>query len=257
MLAINQCYQMDCLQFLHEVECQSVDLAVIDPPYNLKKADWDTFKTQEDFLTFTYRWIDALLPTLKEHGSLYVFNTPFNSAFIMQYLLSKGLIFQNWITWDKRDGLGAAKRKFSNGQETILFFTKSNKHVFNFEEVRVPYESTERSAHAREKGILKNGKRWFPNGNGKLCGEVWHFSSQRHKEKINGKTPKTSHITPKPTDMIERIIKASSNPNDLVLDCFVGSGTTAVVAKQLGRQFICADCSQEYIEFASQRIKNA
>ena len=57
--------------------------------------------------------------------------------------------------------------------------------------------------------------------------------------------------------MIERIIKASSNPNDLVLDCFVGSGTTAVVAKQLGRQFICADCSQEYIEFASQRIKNA
>ena len=248
---------MDCLDFLRLVKPKSVDLAVIDPPYNLKKAEWDTFASHEDFLRFTYSWIDALIPALKKDGSLYVFNTPFNSAFIMQYLLSQGMYFQNWITWDKRDGLGSAKRKFSNGQESILFFTKSKNHKFNFEDVRVPYESTERIAHATEKGIVKNGKRWFPNPNGRLCGEVWHFSSQRHKEKINGKTTKTLHITPKPTDLIERIIKASSDPNDLVLDCFLGSGTTAVVAQKLGRQFIGSDASFEYIEFALERLNNA
>jgi site-specific DNA-methyltransferase (adenine-specific) len=101
------------------------------------------------------------LPKLKQDGSLYIFNTPFNSAFIMQYLVSKGMFFQNWITWDKRDGLGASKRKYSNGQETILFFTKSDKHIFNYNDIRVPYESTDRILHASEKGILKNGKRWF------------------------------------------------------------------------------------------------
>ena len=123
MLAIDRIYLMDCFNFLQKIDDKSIDLAIIDPPYNLHKAEWDTFKSHDDFLAFTYKWIDALIPKLKNTGSLYVFNTPFNSAFILLYLLKKGLLFQNWITWDKRDGLAAAKRKFANRQETILFFT--------------------------------------------------------------------------------------------------------------------------------------
>ena len=169
MLKINDIYNLDCFDFLKQIDDNSVDLAVIDPPYNMHKAEWDTFRSQNKFLEFTYKWIDALLPKLEQNGSLYIFNTPYNSAFILQYLVSKGMFFQNWITWDKRDGLGASKRKFSNGQETVLFFTKSNKHIFNYNDVRVPYESTDRIAHAAEKGILKNGKRWFPNPEGRFC----------------------------------------------------------------------------------------
>ena len=125
MLKINDIYNLDCFDFLKQIDDNSIDLAVIDPPYNMHKADWDTFESQECFLKFTYKWIDSLLPKLKDSGSLYIFNTPLNSAFILQHLVSKNMIFQNWITWDKRDGLGASKRKYSNGQESILFFTKS------------------------------------------------------------------------------------------------------------------------------------
>ncbi len=255
MLKTNQIYNLDCFDFLNKIDDNSINLAVIDPPYNMSKADWDTFKSHQAFLDFTYKWIDALLPKLKQDGSLYIFNTPFNSAFIMQYLVSKGMFFQNWITWDKRDGLGASKRKYSNGQETILFFTKSDKHIFNYNDIRVPYESTDRILHASEKGILKNGKRWFPNPKGRFCGEVWHITSERHKQKVNGKVQKMEHLTPKPFDLVERIIKASSKRGDLVLDCFVGSGTTAFVAKSLDRNFICADKDKKYVELAKKNLQ--
>ena len=254
MLKINQIYNLDCFDFLSKIDDNSINLAVIDPPYNMSKADWDTFKSHKDFLDFTYKWIDALLPKLKQNGSLYIFNTPFNSAYILQYLVSKNMFFQNWITWDKRDGLGTSKRKYSNGQESILFFTKSDKHIFNYNDIRVPYESTDRIEHAIKKGILKNGERWFPNPNGRFCGEVWHITSERHKRKINGKVQKMEHLTPKPLDLIERIIKASSKKGDLVLDCFVGSGTTAVASKILGRNFLCSDIDKNYVKLSNKNL---
>ena len=254
MSEINKIYNLDCFNFLKKIDDNVVDLAVIDPPYNLRKAKWDTFKSEKDFFDFTFRWIDGLIPKLKISGSLYIFNTPYNAAFILVHLAKRGLIFQNWITWDKRDGLGGAKTKYSNGQETILFFTKSKKHTFNFDEVRLPYESVERIAYAKTKGILKGGKRWFPNPDGRLCGEVWHITSERHKNKVNGKTPKMSHITPKPLELVERIIRASSNAGDLVLDCFVGSGTTAFAAKRLKRDFICSDNNKTYVKLAKRNL---
>jgi site-specific DNA-methyltransferase (adenine-specific) len=255
-LSTNTVYNMDCFDFLENVENLSIDLAIIDPPYNMKKADWDTFKSQDDFLKFTYKWIDALIPKLKENASLYIFNTPFNCAFILQYLLRKNMVFQNWVTWDKRDGLGTSKRKYANGQETVLFFTKSDKHTFNYNDIRLPYESTDRIAAAAKKGIIKNGKRWFPNPDGRLCGEVWHIVSERHKNKINGRTQKQAHLTPKPLELIERIIKASSNKGDLVLDCFVGSGTTAIAAKKLGRNFIVSDKDEKFAKLTDKNIKD-
>jgi site-specific DNA-methyltransferase (adenine-specific) len=254
MLDVNKIYLMNCFEFLDKIDDCSIDLVVVDPPYNMKKAEWDTFGSQQEFLDFSYRWIDKVVEKLSENGSLYIFNTPFNSAFFCQHLSQKNLHFQNWITWDKRDGMGGAKRRYSTGQETILFFTKSKKHTFNYDDVRVPYESTERIKHAAEKGILKNGKRWFPNPDGRLCGEVWHFSSQRHKQKINGKVQKLEHITPKPHDLLERIIKASSNEGDLVLDCFMGSGSTAIVAKKLGRDFIGCDEESKYVDLANTTL---
>ncbi len=251
----NKIYNLDVFNFLDTVvKDNSVDLIVTDPPYNLKKADWDTFKSEKDFFDWTFSWIDKSIEKLKSNGSFYIFNTPYNSAFILQHLVSKGMIFQNWITWDKRDGLGSAKRKYSNGQETILFFTKGKNHTFNYDDIRVPYESSSRIAHAAKKGIIKNGKRWFPNPNGRLCGEVWHFSSQRHKEKINGKTQKLPHLTPKPIDMIERIIKASSNENDLVMDMFLGSGTTALACKKLNRNFIGNELNKDFFQLSLNKI---
>jgi site-specific DNA-methyltransferase (adenine-specific) len=254
-LQINKIYHSDAIKFLKNVEDKSIDLAIIDPPYNMKKADWDTFKNQQDFLEFTYKWIDELLPKLSNTGSLYIFNTPYNSAFILQHLVSKGLEFQNWITWDKRDGFNSSTKRYTHGQETILFFTVSKNYTFNADAIRVPYESSERITAAKSKGILKNGKRWFPNELGRLCSEVWHISSERHANKVNGKVQKLDHLTPKPLEMINRMVLASSNAGDLVVDCFIGSGTTAVSAKLNGRNFIGCEADGEYVKIARRRLR--
>jgi site-specific DNA-methyltransferase (adenine-specific) len=73
MLKINEVYNLDCFKFLKKVDNDVIDLAVIDPPYNMKKAEWDTFKSHNDFLKFTYKWIDALIPKIQDNGSLYNF----------------------------------------------------------------------------------------------------------------------------------------------------------------------------------------
>ena len=257
-MEINKIYRMDATDFFRDkVDDNCVDLAVIDPPYNLRKAQWDCFVEHEDFLTFTFNWLDLLIPKLKQNGSLYVFNTPFNAAYILSFLVNRGMQFQNWIVWDKRDGMSAPKRKYANSQEAILFFTKNGSHVFNYDDIRVPYLSTERMQYATKTGIIKNGKRWYPNPKGKLCTEIWHFSSERHKRKENGKTPKMPHLTPKPLDMIRRIIAASSNKGDLVLDCFMGSGTTAVACKQMGRNFIGCENNKTYHQLCLQSVTTA
>ena len=254
-MQINKIYCMDVVDFLHDkVDDCTVDLAVVDPPYNLNKAEWDCFAGQDNFLSFTREWLGLLLPKIKEGGSLYVFNTPFNAAHILCFLAEQDMCFQNWIVWDKRDGMSAPRRKYANGQEAILFFTKEGSHVFNYNDIRTPYLSKERMQHAAKTGILKNGKRWYPNPAGKLCTDVWHFSSARHTQKENGKTQKTQHLTPKPPEMIRRMITASSRSGDLVLDCFMGSGTTAVVCQEMGRNFIGCEKDKAYYRLCMQNI---
>ncbi len=248
----NLIYLADVFDFIPMLDDNSIDLVIADPPYNMRKANWDTFKTEKAYFDFTFQWLDLLLPKCKSTASIYLFNNAYNSAVILNYLRQKNIIFHNWITWYKKDGFSATKKQFVNAQETILFYTMSKKYVFNSENIRIPYESTERMLHASKKGILKNGKRWFPNENGKLCNDVWEITSQRHKTKINGKIQKPLHPTIKPDQMIERMIIASSNENDLILDLFSGSGTTSRIAKSLNRQFIGCEKNEEYINIIQE-----
>ena len=171
----NVIYLADVFDFLLKLEDSSIDLVIADPPYNMRKADWDTFKTEKDYFDFTYKWLDLLLTKCKPTASLYLFNNAYNSAIILNYLRKKDIVFHNWITWHKKDGFSSSKKQFVNAQETILFYSISNTYTFNPDDIRVPYDSTERIAHAAKKGILKNGKRWFPNEKGKLCNDVWEI----------------------------------------------------------------------------------
>lgn len=244
----NVVYIADVFKFLEHLDNNSIDLAIVDPPYNLHVADWDTFRNEQFFLDFTYSWIDKLLPKLKLTASLYIFNTPYNCALILNYLRSKCLCYRNFITWYKKDGMSVCKSKYVNNQESILFYTVSSEYYFDCESIRVPYLSTDRMIAASKTGILKNGKRWFPNPNGKLCPDVWEIVSERHKQKIAGKVQKLNHPTPKPKEMINRMILASSQPNDLVLDLFSGSGTTSLCAKELNRNYIGCEKNMEYVD---------
>lgn len=251
---LNKIFSQDVFKFLENLPNSCVDLAVIDPPYNLKVAEWDRFESEREFLDFSFAWIDAMLPKMKPNGSFYIFNTPYHCALFINYLQNKAT-FQNWITWYKKDGMSVSKRRFNNACEGILFYTMHSKEYhFDCDGVRIPYDSTQRITHATKKGIIKNGKRWFPNPNGKLCPDVWEIVSERHKRKVNGKVVKLNHPTPKPREMIERIIKASSRENDLILDLFSGTGITSVVAEELNRNFIGCELHKEYLH-PSLKIK--
>lgn len=246
----------DVFDYLNTLDDESIDLAIIDPPYNLNKGEWDSFESFDVFLDFTKKYLEMVCKKLKKTGSLYIFNTPFNSAFILAILQNDlKMVYQNWIVWHKKDGFSPSKKRYVNNQETILFFTKTKNYRFNCDDVRVPYSSTDRIAAAVDKGIIKNGRRWFPNPNGKLCTDVWEFSSVRHTNKVKGKVIRQVHPTPKPELMIERMIKASSKEGDVVLDLFSGTGTTAYVAKKLNRHYTGCENKQEYYAIIEERLK--
>ncbi|MDY4787781.1 MAG: site-specific DNA-methyltransferase [Bacilli bacterium] len=252
---MNKIELSDVFDYLDKLEDESIDLAIIDPPYNLNQGEWDQFSSFEKFLDFTERYLEIVFKKLKSNGSLYIFNTARNSAYILLMLEKIGMKYRNWIIWYKRDGFSSCKRKYVNNQETILFFTKTNKYTFNYDEIRESYSSSERIEAARKKGILKNGKRWFPNSKGKLCADVWNYTSVRLTNKENGKTVKQKHPTPKPEALIERMILASSNENDVVLDLFSGTGTTAYVAQKNNRNFTGCESNPEYIKIIEERLK--
>ncbi len=257
MVKINTIELADVFEYLNRLDDESVDLAIIDPPYNLEVASWDFFDSTDAFLVFTRKYLQLVYKKLKKTGSLYIFNTAFNSAYILTILQSElKMKYQNWIIWHKKDGFSSCRKKYVNNQETILFFTKTDKYTFNYDDIREPYESTSRIEAAKKKGILKNGKRWYPNPKGRLCPDVWEFTSVRLEKKKDGKTKKQSHPTPKPEKMIERMIKASSNKGDLVLDLFSGTGTTAVISKRNNRNFVGCDNNKEYVDYIERRLKN-
>lgn len=244
----NTLYEMDAVDFLSKFTAKSIDLLIADPPYMMFKADWDSFGTFKDFLKFTHKWLSHAVPKLKEGGSIYVFNTPHNCAYILQMLAELGMNYRNWITWNKRDGMHPQTRSFANAQETILFFTKGDNHTFNIQ--RVPYDYP-RSAGKLKRAGDYGGERYKPHPDGKKCPDVWHYTSERVIDK-RGLMQKRAHLTPKPVALIERIIRASSNEGDLVVDCFLGSGTTAWVAERLERQFIGCDLD---LTIAKERMK--
>lgn len=245
-MKLNNIYLADVFDFLECLPDNSIDLAIIDPPYNQNIAAWDSFPSEKDYFEFTYAWIDNVIPKLREKASIYLFNNAYNSAFILSYLINKQLIFKNWITWYKKDGFSPSRRKYVNNHEIILFLTKTDEYTFNYDDIRVPYLSVDRMKSAVQKGILKNGKRWYPNEKGRLCPDVWEFSSVRHTSKVNGKIVKTSHPTPKPEKMIERMVLASSNEGDTVLDLFSGSGMTSYVSKLHKRNFVGCENDNQY-----------
>ncbi len=245
-------------KLLRKIPDGYIDLIAVDPPYNMKKGGWDSFESDDAFQEFTKNWIRAAHRKLKPGGSIYVFNTARNCAYILRFLEDLGYTFQNWITWNKKDGFTSTKTKFLPESESIIFATKPGaKHTFNPDEVRIPYESTSRIAAAQKTGIIKNGKRWFPNPEGRLCPDVWTIPSARHSEKENGKLVKSEHPTIKPIALMERIILASSRQGEVVLDFFAGSGTTLVAALRQERHFIGCDISPEYVKVARRRIKDA
>lgn len=172
---INKFIKKDIIAGLSCVDNNSIDLIIADPPYNLSIAEWDIFESEEEFISFSKKWIIKSIQKLKNGGSFYIFNTPKNCSLFLNIIEKEGLDFRNWITWYKKDGFSNSSKKYNNAQESIIFFTKGDQYTFNKDDIRIEYDSTERIKHAEINGILKKGKRWFPNLKGKLCTDVWEI----------------------------------------------------------------------------------
>ncbi|HYM31370.1 MAG TPA: site-specific DNA-methyltransferase [Candidatus Cybelea sp.] len=225
----------DAAESMAALPPRSVDLVLADPPYNLGKDYGNNrdVRAWADYESFTRAWLTEAVRVLKPTGSLYVF---MGVRFIgrLQLMLEEdfGLLFNGWISWHYTQGMGR-KRGFSPRHEDILYFTRGADFTFNLDDVRVPQKYYRR----------RN------NMAGANPGDVWQFS---HVHYCSGE--RRPHPTQKPEALIERILRASSNADDLVLDPFLGSGTTARVAQALGRRCVGIDVNPDYIAMAKARL---
>jgi site-specific DNA-methyltransferase (adenine-specific) len=238
----------DALQGTAKIPDSSIDLVVSDPPYCLGK-DYGNGSDKLDpgeYLEWSKQWINAVVPKLKSTGSLYVFLTWRYSPEIFCYLKKK-LMMLNEIIWDRRvPSMGGSTRRFSSVHDNIGFFAKAKDYYFNIDAVRIPYD--EETKKARSRSIFV-GSRWLEAGYNPK--DVWSVSRLHriHSERED-------HPTQKPLEIIERMIKASCPVHGVVLDPFMGSGTTAVAAHRLKRRFIGFETNPDYCEIIRQRLSN-
>jgi DNA modification methylase len=214
----------------------SVDLIIADPPYNLGKdyGNNKDKKTREDYLEFTKTWLTEAVRVLKPTGSLYVFmGFRFISRLCILLEDEFELKFNSWITWHYTQGMGR-KTGFSPRHEDILLFTKSDDYTFDLDDVRIPQK------YYRERNNMA----------GANPGDVWQFSHVHYCS-----AERLPHPTQKPEALLERMIRASSSEGDIVLDPFVGSGTTCRVADVLGRKWLGIEINPDYVQMSKERIE--
>ncbi|UTY57323.1 site-specific DNA-methyltransferase [Massilia sp. erpn] len=243
---LNQLYCEDALAGLARIPDGAVDLILTDPPYNLGKDYGNASDQQsvEDYLRWTEQWIDAALPKLKPNGSLYIFLTWRFSPEIF-VMLKKRMTMMNEIIWDRRvPSMGGSVRSFSSVHDTIGFFVRRKDYYFDLDAVRIPYDAETKKARSRSIFV---GAKWLEVGYNPK--DLWSVSRlhREHAERVD-------HPTQKPLEIIERMVKASCPPDGVVLDLFMGSGTTAVAARRCGRNFVGFELNPEYCEVANARL---
>jgi site-specific DNA-methyltransferase (adenine-specific) len=225
----------DCINVLKDIDTESVDLIVTDPPYNLSKdyGNNDDNLSHNEYLAFSREWLTEAKRVLKQSGTIYLFMGVRYISYIYMILEQElGFYFNSWITWSYTQGIGKTKG-FSPRHDDILMFTKSNKFKFNLDSVRVPQKYY----------------RSINNMRGANPGNVWEFSHIHYCQ-----ANRQNHPTQKPEALFERMILASSDENDVVLDPFCGSGTSLRTCQQLNRCGIGIEINEEYVDMTKQRL---
>ncbi|MCQ2574930.1 MAG: site-specific DNA-methyltransferase [Alphaproteobacteria bacterium] len=230
----------------------SVDAVFADSPYNLQlgektlyrpedqtearavRDDWDSFENSEQYNEFTRQWLTECKRVLKPEGAMWVIGSYHNIFRIGSILQDLGFWILNDIVWVKTNPMPNFRgTRFTNAHETLIWATptKTGKYVFNYETMKK----------------LNGGKQMRSDWNINIClGE----------ERIKDSDGKSLHNTQKPMDLLRRVILSSTKQGDIILDPFVGSGTTAAVAKELGRNFIGIDREEKYVTAAQERVNN-
>jgi len=238
-------YIGDSLHYLDEVPDSSCRLVFADPPYNMGKKfgnNHDKWPSPEHYVEWCIKWIDKCINKLTSDGSIMIMGHPRYSSYLVPYL-DKKLIYANQIIYHYVDGM-PEKKNFERRYEVILFYRKSDtKYIFNLDDIRAPLVRYEKTS----------------NPKGKNPSDVWQINRVRwnSKERISLPNGKIAHATQKPIRLMRRIILSVTNKDDLILDPFLGVGTTSVAAKELKRKSIGIEINPEYVQISLNRINEA
>jgi site-specific DNA-methyltransferase (adenine-specific) len=243
-------YHGDSIALLSQIPANSVDMIFADPPYNLSnggftvhagrmvsvnKGDWDISKGFNDDYAFHFQWMEACKRVLKPNGTLWVSGTYHSIYQCGHALQSLGYHILNDVSWFKPNASpNLSCRFFTASHETIIWARKDKKakHTFNYD-------------------LMKQGD-WSEDKlkkEGLQMRSVWSINTPRPTEKKFGK-----HPTQKPLDLLRRIVLASTNKGDIILDPFTGSSTTGIAAASNGRKFIGIDMEKQYLELSKKRF---
>lgn len=246
----------DCRELLPSlapVKKSQVDLVFADPPFNWARNydRWHDKMPDQEYLDFTYAWIDLCCGALRPGGAIWI-NIPDDwAAEIVMHLKGAGFEMINWCVWHYRFGQNTTGR-FINSKVHALYFLKpeegEQKRTWNPEEILEV--SDRRSVYFDAR--TENKRDGMPGGF-RVPMDVW-YGKFWGRVQGNNKERRHYHDNQLPEVYLERVIRACSNPGDLVMDPFTGSGTTAVIARALGRKYIGTEFSPENAQFAAQRI---
>lgn len=247
----NQILAGDCIETMRSLPKGSVDMIFADPPYNLQlkgdllrpnnsKVDacddhWDQFSSYADYDKFTRDWLSAARDLLTEDGSMWVIGSYHNIFRVGAILQDLGFWILNDVIWRKTNPMPNFRgRRFTNAHETMIWVAKSekSKYRFNYDTMKSLNEDLQMRSD-------------------------WSLPICSGSERLKNEEGEKGHTTQKPESLLYRVISASTNPGDVILDPFFGSGTTGAVAKKMGRDWIGLEREADYIKIATKRIEAA
>ena len=242
-IPINQVLQGDCLELFKAIPSQSIDVVFADPPFNLKKK-YNSHKDallESEYLSWCKEWISECMRVLKEDGFLFLHNIPKWLTYYVTFL-NEIAIFRHWISWEAMTApMGKTLQPAHYG---ILFYSKGEVRQ-RFKEIRYPHKRDRKGVLMKDYG----GKKGILHPFGPLCSDVWtDIYRVRHAKN------RDKHPCQLPVHLLERIILMSSEKDDVILDPFLGTGTTALASKRLERNFIGFEKDEEYCKIARDKL---
>ncbi len=249
---LNKTINQNLLDVLKYLPHQCIDLLFIDPPYNLNKSfNQRNFSQMSlvEYEAWLESWLEPLIKTLKPTASIYICGD-WQSSTAIHRAVQKYFVVRNRITWEREKGRGA-KTNWKNASEDIWFCTMSNDYTFNVDSVKLKRRVI---APYTENGAPKD---WENSDAGRF--RLTHPSNLWTDLTVPfwSMPENTDHPTQKPEKLLAKIILASSNPGNVILDPFLGSGTTSVVAKKLERQYVGIEIDETYCCLAEKRLEIA
>ena len=242
---LNQIIHGDCVTVMRQIPDESIDMTFADPPFNLSKryGKYKDDKETQEYLDWCYVWLDEMVRITKQTGSIFVHNIPKWLPYFAVHL-NEIAYFRHWIAWDAMST--PVGKTLLPAHYGILFYTKAEKD-FKFHDLRRTHE------RCRECGaLLKDygGKKYLLHPFGTLLSDVW-----RDIHRIRHQKRRDRHPCQLPEPLLERLIMMATDEGDVVLDPFIGAGTTALTAKRLGRQYIGIDIDEHYVNIAKEKLK--